>query len=75
LFPLKGTLSQREAPDTIYLITGSADVMLGQAEAIGSNTIKGNKIIQTTKTKILQNDKTKTTEIPQNTQPPHRSRP
>jgi hypothetical protein len=39
LFPLTGALSQREAPDTIYLLTGSADVMhsnkfrLQQAEA------------------------------------------
>jgi hypothetical protein len=27
LVPLKGTLSQREAPGNIYLLTGSADVM------------------------------------------------
>jgi hypothetical protein len=27
LFPLKGTLSQREAPGNSYLLTGSADVM------------------------------------------------
>jgi hypothetical protein len=67
LFPLKGTLSQREAPDTIYLITGSADVMLGQAEAywieqnkkeIRSSKLQKQKYYKTTKPKLQKFRKT-----------------
>jgi hypothetical protein len=57
LFPLKGALSKREAPDIIYLLTGSADVIpwkkfrlqQDQAHLLDRRKLKGSNIIQTTK--------------------------